>query len=393
MPEVAANAAEAVLQGWAVEVNTAYAAGDVIAVIETDKAVVDVAAEADGVLLRTLAAEGATVPVGAAIAILGEVGERPRPDDLDALLTGTPPPSATAAPLAAAAPVGRVFASPLARRLAKEASLPLEEITGTGPNGRIVRRDVELAIEHRTAHRQPHPAEAAPGKPQPAAYTEVPHSRVRRAIATRLTESKQTIPHFSVRGTAHVGKLLKLRRRLNDDTGQKITLNDLVIKAAAHAHRLVPAMNVIWTPEATWTFDQVDLSVAVATDGGLVTPVVRAADEKSLTTIAATVAALAERARSGRLRQEELEGGVMTVTNLGMYDVEEFAAIINPPQSAILAVGAVRQEPVVRNGTLKPGHVMRVTLSADHRPIDGTVAAAWMRTFLDLLANPVLILK
>lgn len=393
MPEVAANAAEAVLRGWEVEVNAPFAAGDVIATIETDKAVVDVEAEAPGVLLRPLAAEGATVAVGTVIAILGEVGERV--NDVDRLLADLTTAPAPDRPDTVPDVAGRVFSSPLARRLAREARLPLDDITGTGPNGRIVRRDVEAAIERRATHRRESGTRhepAAPGKPEPS-FAEMPHSGVRRTIATRLTESKQTIPHFYLRGTAHVGKLLKLRRRLNEHgTHPKITITGLVVKAAAHAHRLVPAMNVIWTPDATRTFDTVDLSVAVATDGGLVTPVVRAADQKTVTTIATTLAELAERARAGRLRRHELEGGVMTVTNLGTYDVEEFAAIVNPPQSAILAVGAVRQEPVVRNGRLKPGHVMRVTLSVDHRPIDGAVAAAWMRTFLGLLADPLRIL-
>ncbi|MFG1710308.1 dihydrolipoamide acetyltransferase family protein [Nonomuraea sp. M3C6] len=425
MPEVAANATEAVLQGWAVAVDTPFAAGDVIATVETDKAVVDVEAEADGVLLRPLAAEGATLAVGTAIAIVGDLGEHV--DDLDRLVTDL----TTAASDGAATRPGRaapdrparLFSSPLARRLAREARLPIEDITGTGPNGRIIRRDVEAAIEHRTTFTPrdtPVAAHQAPAEPAPAsripaeapvsripdaavaarqgpetspgAVTEVPHTRARQAIASRLTTSKQTTPHFYLRGTAHVGKLLELRRHLNEGAQRKISINDLVIKAVAHAHQRVPDMNVIWTPEATRQFGTVDLSVAIATDRGLVTPVLRSVEQQSVMTIADATQDFAKRARAGRLRQGELEGGVLTVTNLGMFGVEEFAAIINPPQSAILAVGAVRQEPVVKGGKLKAGEVMRVTLSVDHRPIDGTVAAAWMQAFLELLADPVRIL-
>ncbi|MEO3868556.1 dihydrolipoamide acetyltransferase family protein [Nonomuraea sp. B12E4] len=440
MPEVAANATEAVLQGWAVAVGTSFAAGDVIATIETDKAVVDVAAEADGVLLRTLATEGATVAVGTAIAVLGDLGARAddadaqgdlgdRRDDADVPgatgddLDDLPGPLPTSPAVAPAQPAdgsgpdrpARIFSSPLARRLAREAGVPVEDITGTGPNGRIIRRDVEAAIERRaplalpdtlaTDGRPPGVAGPAVAPSQGAeggVVGEVPHSRMRRAIAARLTESKQTAPHFYVRGTADVGKLLKLRRRLDTDARQRVTITDLVLKAVAHVHQRVPEMNVVWTPEATRTFGTVDLAVAVATERGLVTPVLRSVEHQSITSVAAATRDLADRARAGRLRQDELEGGVLTVTNLGMYDVEEFAAIINPPQSAILAVGAVRQEPVVRagkamggtakGGKIKVGEVMRVTLSVDHRPIDGTVAAAWMREFLALLADPIHIL-
>ncbi|MEV0380371.1 2-oxo acid dehydrogenase subunit E2 [Nonomuraea sp. NPDC050643] len=405
MPEVAANAAEAVLQGWAVEVGTPFAAGDVIATVETDKAVVDVAAEADGVLLRTLVAEGATVAVGTAIAVLGIPGEQP--DAVPRHVDDAPQRAGDGAQR-------RLFSSPLARRLAKEAHLPLGDLTGTGPNGRIIRRDVEAAIAARTTPPPPTPAPpsagpagpATPAMPAPtlaptpapepvpaASFAEVPHSRARRAVAARLTQSKQTTPHFYVRGTARVGRLLKLRDRLNRTARQKISINDLVIKAAAHAHLLVPEMNVIWTDTATHAFTTVDLSVAIATGRGLVTPVLRSVEQRSVATVAATVKDFADRANAGRLRQDELEGGVLTVTNLGMHGVEEFAAIINPPQSAILAVGTVRREPVVtKGGRLKAGHVMRVTLSVDHRPVDGTVAAAWMTAFLELLADPVRVL-
>jgi pyruvate dehydrogenase E2 component (dihydrolipoamide acetyltransferase) len=405
MPEVAANAVEAVLQSWPIPENTAYATADVIATVETEKAVVDIEAEADGVILKTLVAEGAEVKVGAPIAVIGEPGEKPA--DLDALLgelglVAPRPARGTERPAAVVAPApsrngsgGRVFSSPLARRLAKEARVPIETISGTGPNGRILRRDVEAAVKSRTA------SSPAPGSPDVAAgpaakgtgeaFIDVPHSRLRAAVASRLTESKQTTPHFYLRGTARVGRLLKLRRRLNEGP-VRISLNDLVVKAAARAHTLVPEMNVIWTPDAVRKFSSVDVSVAIATERGLVTPVLRSVERMTVGAVAATMKDFVERAKAGRLRQEELEGGSFSVTNLGMFGTEEFAAIINPPQSAILAVGAVREEPVVKNGALRVGSVMRVTLSVDHRPIDGAVAAEWMRVFLSLFENPVQLL-
>jgi pyruvate dehydrogenase E2 component (dihydrolipoamide acetyltransferase) len=215
---------------------------------------------------------------------------------------------------------------------------------------------------------------------------------MRRAIAARLAQSARDAPHFYVRGTARVDQLLKLRGRLNDHGSARISINDLVVLAAARAHVLAPAMNVIWTPDAVRSFSGVDISVAVSTDRGLVTPVLRGVEQMTLSGVAAASSDLVDRARSGRLQQAELEGGTLTVTNLGGYGVEDFAAIINPPQSAILAVGAAREQPVVSRGRLKVGTVMSVTLAVDHRPIDGVVAAQWMAAFLSLLEEPVRIL-
>ena len=207
------------------------------------------------------------------------------------------------------------------------------------------------------------------------AYTDEPHSRIRLATATRLTESKRTAPHFYLRGTCRVDRLLALRAELNARGDTKVSVNDLVVKAVARAHTLVPAMNVIWTEDATRRFRTVDIAVAVASPRGLVTPVVRDVARRSVSTVAADLADLAARAREGKLHQRELEGGSFCVSNLGMYGTEEFSAIINPPQSAILAVGAARDEPVVEDGALAVGTLMRVTLSVDHRPIDGSTAA------------------
>jgi pyruvate dehydrogenase E2 component (dihydrolipoamide acetyltransferase) len=427
MPEVAAGGTEAVLQAWSVTEKAEFGADDVLATVETEKAVVDVPAEQPGVVLRLLVDDGATVEVGAPIAVLADPGEPV--DDVDALLAALGVQQAQAAPpdpegapdqpaspalpdalaadtvgasgLSPAAPAGnghghghgRIFVSPLARRLARDAGLSLSEITGTGPGGRIVRRDVEAAARRPAAvtPNQLSREKADQLSREKAGFTDVPHTPMRRAIARRLTESKQTIPHFTVRATLRVDELLGLRTRLAA-IGTKVSVTDLLLTAVARAHTAVPRMNAIWTPEATRTFSGVDLAVAVATGSGLVTPVVRGVDRLPLAELAATVADLVARAREGRLRQEELEGGTLTVTNLGMYGTEEFAAIINPPQSAILAVGAARQEPVVTDGALAVATVVHVTLSADHRVIDGALAAEWMTAFVAAVEEPLRLL-
>ncbi|MGI5207676.1 2-oxo acid dehydrogenase subunit E2 [Spirillospora sp. CA-108201] len=427
MPEVAAGAVEAVLSSWVAELGTAFRAGDVVMTIETEKAVVDVEAEADGVLLRTLVEEGTTVEVGAPIAVYGTDGESTA--DAEALLTslGAPPSSAgahtseqpvppadgsiavrtkeTGPTAVATGPRGgeRLFASPLARRLARDAGLALADIRGTGPRGRIRRRDVEAAVKARSV---PVPAEQRPAEgpatsghrgPVPAAavsegldrgHEDMPNSRLRRAVARRLTESKQTTPHFYLRGVARVDRLLALRQEING-SGHRVSVNDLVVKAVARAHRAVPAMNVEWRDDVIRRFRHVDVAVAVAIDDGLVTPVVRDADQLGIARLSSVTRDLAGRARERRLQQSELEGGAISVTNLGMYGVEDFAAIINPPQAAILAVGAAREEAVVSAGQVAAATVMRLCLAVDHRPVDGATAAQWLRALVELLENPV----
>ncbi len=410
MPEVAANSTEAVLAEWSVKENVTFVAHDVLATVETDKALVDVEAEDDGVVLKSLVPPGARVEVGAPIAVLGEPGELVA--DLAALLAelgvnepvdpvlavrrDVPDTAPLPASGSARAPGARVFSSPLARRLAKEAGLSIDEIDGTGPRHRILRRDVEMAIAGRAAtDSEATPAAttaAAPSSSAAPSYEDVPHSPIRRATAARLTESKQSAPHFYLRATLRADRLLDLRAELNEGATIPVSLNDLLLKAAAAAHVQVPEMNVVWTPDAVRRFDTVDLAVAVATERGLLTPVVRDVASLSVTALSARVRDLVERARIGRLRQEELEGGAMSVTNLGMFGTEEFAAIINPPHAAILAVGAVRQEPVVEDGNLAIGRVLRVTLSVDHRPVDGVVAARWLSALVDLVEHPVRIL-
>lgn len=436
MPEVAANAVEAVLAEWPVAENASFLEQDAIVTIETEKAVVDVPADADGVMLRHLVQSGASVAVGDPIALLGDTGETP--DDIDTLLrelgvgprgaapttagpdplvvsvgapapvpaapvpsipTAAPPPASKPAPVpsapAAAVPPpssepvsGRIFSSPLARRLATAAELSLPELVGTGPGGRIVRRDVEQAISAKRTNGHSEPV----GDVGSGAYQDIPHSRMRRAIATRLSESKREAPHFYLSGTAKVDRLLRLRAELNGSAGPKVSVNDLVVLAAARAHAAAPAMNVTWTEEATRQWSGVDIAVAVASERGLVTPVVRGVDRMTLSALASATQDLVARARSGRLREDELAGGTLTVTNLGPYGTESFSAILNPPQAAILAVGAAREEPLVRKGKLKVGTVMHLTLSVDHRVVDGAVAAQWMAAFVELLEHPVRVL-
>ncbi|MFG3241930.1 MULTISPECIES: 2-oxo acid dehydrogenase subunit E2 [unclassified Streptomyces] len=413
MPAVAADAATAVLSAWQVAEGASFTKDDALVSIETDKAEVDVAAEQDGVLLKTLYEAGVEIEVGDPIAVLGAVGEQA--GDLDALLAGLGVVAPGEAPKAvrrdvpeepvaqpAAAPAsgapergGRVFSSPLARRLAREAGLDIEALTGTGPGGRIVRRDVDAAVAaRRTPEPQPAPTPAAavPRTAAPAdtgAHEDIPHSRMRRAIARRLTESKQHTPHFYLRATCAVDELLALRQRINAASPVKVSVNDLLIKAVATAHTQVPEMNAVWQPDAVRRFSAVDVSVAVATGTGLVTPVLRGIENLSVSAIAARTRAYAEQARAGALHPADLEGGSITVSNLGMYGVEEFAAIINPPQAAILAVGAARDEAVVRDGAVTVAKVLGVVLSVDHRPVDGAVAARWLAAFTEAVENPV----
>ena len=419
MPGVAANATDAVLAEWLVEESGEFAAAAPLATVETEKASVDIEAPAAGRVLKTLVPPGALVEVGEPIAVLGEPGERV--DDLDALLAtlgvaaatdvvvperrDVPSDPESGAPLAETSqaesplnetdgtangqPTRRVFASPLARRLATENGLAVDAISGTGPRGRVLRRDVEAAVASQPAVQ---PAATPVARRSAAAYEDVPHSRIRLATARRLTESKQQVPHFYLRATVRAEALLALRAELNAEEGVRVSVNDLVIKAVAAAHQRVPDMNVTWSPDSLRRYATVDVAVAVATDRGLLTPVVRDVGALTVTALAGSVRDLAERARLGKLKQDELEGGSVSVTNLGMYGVEEFSAIINPPQASILAVGAVRDEPVVEDGAVVPGTVMALTLSVDHRAVDGALAARWLAVLTELLEHPVRIL-
>src|SRR5579863_850078 len=300
---------------------------------------------------------------------------------------------------------GRIFASPLARRMAVHAGLDLAAIRGSGPQGRVVKADIERSLAQPTpaqpAIAQPSLAAAAPvfAKAQVLAlagnppYSEKPHSAMRRIIARRLSESKQTVPHFYMSVDCAIDELLKIRVVLNAKAEpQRISVNDFVIRAAALALRQVPAANASWTDDAIILWQRVDISVAVALDDGLITPIVKGADQKGLAQIAAEAKDLAERARTGKLKLEEFQGGTFSISNLGMYGIREFAAVINPPQGCILAVGVGEQRPVVKDGQLGVATVMTCTLSADHRVVDGAVGAQFLAAFKKLIEDPLTML-
>jgi len=416
LPSVAADTAGGNLHQWLKKEGDKVAVGDALAEIETEKAIVEINAEYAGVLGRILVPAGAaSVPINTVIGVLLADGDDASaidralaehggpavvaPAAAPAAAVATAAVSTAAAPAAAApaaaasaaapsttaVPGGRLFASPLARRLAAQWHVNLLEVAGTGPHGRIVRRDVEAA-------RDLAPVAAAPSAGRPAARR-VPHTGMRRAIARRLTESKQNVPHFYLSVDCRMDALLALRAQANQGGAVKLSVNDFIVRAAALALREVPEVNVSWHEDAIEYHPGADISVAVATDGGLVTPIVRDADIKSLSAIAGEIVELAGRAKINRLKPEEFTGGSLTVSNLGMYGISQFAAIINPPQAAILAVGAAERRPVVGdNGELVAATVMTVTLSADHRAVDGAVGARWLAAFRTLIENPVRIL-
>ena len=406
MPEVAANATHATLAAWSKKEGEPIAVGDCLAEVETDKAIVEISADSAGVMGQWLVPAGQEVEVGAPIAVLLAAGEAAA--DVQALLQaagavatapaaaaasavpGTPAPAATTAQASGE----RLRASPLARRLAAQRGVDLSRLQGSGPGGRIVKIDVERA---QAAAPAPAPASApvaaapaaAPAGSGASAFTEVPHSSMRRTIARRLAESKSTIPHFYLTVECRMERLLALRTEINASASRKISVNDFIVRAVAVALREVPQANVGWTDTAMRQYAQADVAVAVSTDTGLITPIVRAADRKTLSQISAEIADLAARARAGQLRPEEYQGGSFSVSNLGMHGVGGFSAIINPPQAAILAVGASQQKPVVENGELKVGTVMACTLSVDHRAIDGALAAQWLAAFQRAIEAPL----
>ncbi|MEK7246112.1 MAG: pyruvate dehydrogenase complex dihydrolipoamide acetyltransferase, partial [Pseudomonadota bacterium] len=398
----------------------AVKSGEAIAEIETDKATMEMEIADDGVLGMILVPAGtAGVKVNTPIALLLEEGEDKSalakvsaPKAAPAPTPPSPPPPPKPAPaqpaaappsalLSAPAPkAGRVAASPLARRLAKEAGVDIARIAGSGPHGRIVRRDVEaVALGKLPMLAQVAvPAGAkAPTVDASMPFTEVPNTSFRKAVARRLAEAKREIPHFYLNVDCELDALLKLRADLNarapeGEGAYKLSVNDFIIRAVALGLRKVPAANATWTDEAIRLYHNVDISVAVATPMGLITPVIRRADTKGLAEISREIKALAERARAGKLKPEEYSGGGFTISNLGMYGIKSFSAIINPPQSCILAVGAGEQRAVVRKGALAIASVMTCTLSVDHRSVDGAVGAEFLAAFKPMIEDPTTML-
>ena len=457
MPALSPTMEKGNLAKWLKKEGDPVKAGDIIAEIETDKATMEVEAADEGVLAKIVVPEGtADVPVNQLIAVLAGEGEdvkaaaagakagagppaaaskpaqaaeaptksastpapspQPSPQRGEGVPAPRPQPSAPAMPRTNGAPAGRIFSSPLARRLAREAGIDLGRVQGTGPHGRVVARDIEAA-KSGTGLRPP--GLAAPGTApaaapmavrapsdekiralfEPGSYEVVPHDNMRKIIAQRLTESKLTIPHFYLTIDCTLDKLLSAREEINATAPEhdgkpayKISVNDFVIKALALALQKVPEANVTWTEGAMLKHKHSDVGVAVAIKGGLITPVVRKAEQKSLSAISSEMKDFAVRARARKLMPEEYQGGSTAVSNLGMYGIKDFYAVINPPHATILSVGAGEARPVVRNGNIEIAQVMTVGLSTDHRAVDGALGAELLGAFRQFIENPVMML-
>ena len=408
MPALSPTMTEGTLAKWHTGEGEKVAPGDIIAEIETDKATMEVEAVDGGTLSKILVPEGtAEVQVNQVIAVLlvddedssaldaavanaakakddRATAEVVKPETQAATTSSSARAEATQ-PSSTQKPSGdkRMFVSPLARRLAAKAGLNLSLIRGSGPNGRIVKADVDAAVA------APAPARA-PAPTKDADFELVPHTAMRKAIARRFTESKQTVPHFYLTVDCQIDQLLETRKELNSRSdAYKISVNDMIIKMCAQALIEVPAANAAWSEEGARYFKSADIAVAVAVPGGLITPIIRGAHGKGLRTISNEMKELVGRAREGKLKPEEYEGGTFSVSNLGMFRIREFAAVINPPQACILAVGAGEKRPVVTDGALGIATVMTCTLSVDHRVVDGAVGAEYLAALRSLIESPL----
>ena len=417
MPALSPTMTEGKLTKWLKKEGDKVKAGQVLAEIETDKATMEVEAVDEGTLGKIYVPAGTDgVKVNTLIAVLLEEGESAADVKADAAPTAAAPvKTVTAANAPAAAPQktvalitqkeGRVYASPLAKRLAKEKGIDLSRLQGSGPHGRIVKSDLEKAPAIAGAPATAGAPAATPAKsaaPAPSIdakaladayqipYKLIPNSGVRKVIARRLLESKQTVPHFYLSVDCELDALLKIRKDLNEGAvDYKLSVNDFIIKATAAALVKFPAANVSWTDEAIVQYERADISVAVATPNGLITPIIKDAAGKSLKEISNEMKQLAAKARDGKLKPQEFQGGTISVSNLGMFGIREFAAIINPPQGSILAIGAGEQRPVIKDNQVKVATVMTVTMSLDHRAIDGSVGAEFLQVFKKLIENPM----
>jgi pyruvate dehydrogenase E2 component (dihydrolipoamide acetyltransferase) len=425
MPALSPTMTEGNLVRWHRKVGDQVRAGDLLAEIETDKATMEVEAVDEGILAALLVAEGTEgVKVKTPLAFLLEEEETPEAlqQALDALSGGpalsaasaesltapaSPPahqasdgspevPSPDGTPRGTSTPLGppvRAPISPLARRVASQNQLPTHTLSGTGPRGRIVHKDVLGALEARASETPSSPVPPSPASQEPLsgfepAFTEVPLTPMRKVIARRLSESKQQIPHFYLKTDVIIDQLMACRQELNQEAGVKLSINDFVIAACARALRTHPEVNASWAGNSIRIFERVDIAVAVSVEQGLLTPILRDAASKSLNTLSQEMKTLASRAREGKLRPPEFQGGTFSLSNLGMFGVEAFTAIINPPQAAILAVGAGRPQPVVQGDNLAIATVMSLTLSLDHRVVDGATAACFLQTLKGILEKP-----
>ena len=426
MPALSPTMTEGTLAKWIMNEGDAVRSGDMLAEIETDKATMEVEAIDEGILARILVPEGTEgVPVNAPIAVLLEDGEDASAIDAALAAAPAPAPMAPAAEAPAAEPIpaaaiptptptpapaadpvsgdGRILASPLAKRMAAQAGLELAQVSGSGPRGRIVKADIEAAVAGGVAAVAPAPAAPAPSSiPASAAVPAAPGddfeleklSSMRKIIARRMTESKQQAPHFYLTVDCEIDALLALRKQLNDkaDGAYKLSVNDLVIKAAAVALMKVPDANVGYSEEGLRRYRNADISVAVASEKGLITPIIRNANGKGLEAISKEMRELAQKANDGKLTPEEYQGGSFSISNLGMFGIKQFDAVINMPQGCILAVGAGEQRPVVKDDALAIATVMSVTVSVDHRAVDGAVGARFLAAFKGLIQDPMTML-
>jgi pyruvate dehydrogenase E2 component (dihydrolipoamide acetyltransferase) len=440
MPALSPTMEKGNLAKWLKKEGDTVKSGDVIAEIETDKATMEVEAVDEGILAKILVPEGTQdVPVNDVIAVMAGDGEdvkaagagaaSPAPKAAEApaakpaaAAPAAAPAQAPKAPAPAAAPAAspapqanghaRVFSSPLARRLAKEAGIELGRINGSGPHGRVVARDVEEAKSGKGLKAPAAAPSAAPAIApsmsdkqilalfEPGSYEVIPHDGMRRTIAQRLTASVQTVPHFYLTMDCDIGKLLAAREEINAAAPKdkekkplyKLSVNDFVIKAMAIALQRIPNCNVSWTESGMLKHKHSDIGVAVAMPGGLITPIIRKAETKSLSTISAEMKDFATRARGRKLKPEEYQGGTTAVSNLGMYGIKDFTAVINPPHATILAVGTSEERAVVRAGKIEAAHIMSVTLSCDHRAVDGALGAELIGAFKMLIENPVMMM-
>jgi pyruvate dehydrogenase E2 component (dihydrolipoamide acetyltransferase) len=434
MPALSPTMTEGNLARWLKKEGDTVKAGDVIAEIETDKATMEVEAVEEGKIGKILVPDGAQgVKVNDVIAVLLEEGEdagaikaavapapkaaaapapkaeaAPAPKGDGAAKAEAPKPAAAPAPAPtpAAASGNRIFASPLAKRLAQQHGLDLSRVVGSGPHGRVVKSDIEKAAASGTAKAAPAGAKAPPTPPAIPGFQAFgepefelhPHSMMRKTIARRLQESKQFVPHFYLTIDCEIDRLLKVREEINAGAPKegkgafKLSVNDFIIKACAVALKQVPAANASWSDEGVKLYKTADISVAVAIPNGLITPIIRHAEDKRLSDISAEMKGLAGRAKDGKLKPEEYTGGSFSLSNLGMFGIKDFAAIINPPQGCILAVGAGEQRAVVKNGALAVATVMSCTLSVDHRVVDGAIGAEFMAALKKLIENPLAML-
>jgi len=408
MPALSPTMKEGNLAKWVKKEGDKIKAGEVIAEIETDKATMEVEAVDEGILGKILVSEGTeNVTVNSCIALILEAGEDKKAlekyEAKSAPAAAAPAKKeevkAVAAPVAAAQPQSfasssdHIKASPLAKRIAKEEGVSLHGISGSGPHGRIIKEDV-LGFAASGGSR------AGLVRRNSQEFYAVKNSNIRKVIARRLLESKQTVPHFYLSCELNISKLLELRVALNeaaehDASGTpayKISVNDLVIKATALALKKVPEANSAWTDEAVLIYNNIDIAMAVAIDGGLITPIIKNADQKTIQAISAETKTLAKKARDGKLQPEEFQGGSFSISNLGMFGIDNFAAIVNPPQSAILAVARAVEKPIVEHGQIKIASMMNVTLSSDHRSVDGAVGAEFLKALRRYIEHPILML-